>query len=151
LSQPTPGASSRHNPGIAASVASVAFGALAGGALWCFVSVAIRYNTDALIIPIGFALGVFLRWQGFSGRQAMLCAAAATVLAFAYAQYLFGAVRIAQGLGFPLREALFKADFALIADVAWANLRIHDWVALAIAMLLGCAVAAVRAPAKTPS
>lgn len=143
-----PSASMSQNPGITSSVASTIFSAMAGGALWCFASISTRYDTDFLIIPIGFALGAFLRWQGFCGKQAMLCAAASTTLAFAYAQYLFGAVRIAQTLGYPLREALFKADFALIADIAWANLHLSDWIMLAIAIALSVGVAAHRLPTK---
>ena len=132
------------NPGFASSLASTVFGGLAGGVLWCFASVSTRYDTDVLIIPIGIALGALLRWQGFSGRRAMLCAAASTLIAFAYAQYLFSAVRIAQTLGFPLREALFKSGFALTADIAWGNIHLREGILLAGAIVLSMATASLR-------
>ena len=137
---PTPGRAAA----IATCVASTVFGALAGGVLWCFVSVSTRLETGIFILPLGIALGLFMRWQGFARHVAMPCAALSTLIAFAYAEYLFGAVRIAQMLGLPLREALFKAGFALTADVAWGNLHVRDGVLLALAVLLSAGVASLH-------
>src|SRR5437879_6394445 len=83
---------------------------LAAGALWCLLALAIDHNATFLIVPLAMALALFLRWQGYDGPRGAVCAVAATVLAFVYAQYLFAAVRIAQMLGFPLRSTLFKMD-----------------------------------------
>ena len=138
---PHSAADAAQHPGILASFASVALGALAAGVLWCFIAVAVRFETDFLIVPLGLALGLFLRWQGFHGRWGAGCAAFATLIAFAYAQYLFAAVRIAQNLGLPLRDALFKAGPALIGDIAWGNL--HGREALLLAVAAAAAVAAV--------
>jgi hypothetical protein len=41
----------------------------------------------------------------------------------------------------PLRDALFKVSFELIADIALSNLRIIDAIALTIAPLASAAVA----------
>lgn len=140
------------NPGWLASCLSVVLGALAGGVIWCFASVSMRFETDFLIVPLGFALGLFLRWQGFRGRWAIGCAVAATLLAFAYAQYLFAAVRIAQTLGLPLRDAMFKAGPALTSSIAWGNLHARELTLLAGGIIAAAAAAAIawRLPARAP-
>jgi hypothetical protein len=130
---------------------SIGVGALAGGVLWCFISVALPYDTNALIIPIGGLLGLFLRWQGFRTRAGIIAAAAAILLAFIYAQFLFGAVRIAQLMGFPLRQVLFKADTVLIVNAAWVDLQDKDWIYLALAAALGMAVVGYRHTARQPA
>ncbi|MDR3385514.1 MAG: hypothetical protein P4L92_00560 [Rudaea sp.] len=118
-------------------LASALFGGLAAGAVWCLLSLATDYDTTFLIVPLAIALAIFLRWQGFGGRGGGVCAAAATLLTFVYAQYLFAAVRIAQMLGFPLRSTLFKMDFALGVQVIRANLSAWD-IGL---LVLACVVA----------
>lgn len=147
LSQPSVPTAAQH-PGILASLASACLSALAAGVAWCFVAVAVRFDTAFLIVPLGLALGLFLRWQGFRGRWGAGCAALATLIAFAYAQYLFAAVRIAQNLGLPLRDALFKAGPALTGDIAWGNL--HRQEALLLALAIGAAMiaAAGRLPTR---
>ena len=134
------------NPGLLASCASVGLGALAAGVAWCFAAVAVRFDTGLLIVPLGFALGLFLRWQGFRGRWGSGCAALSTLIAFAYAQYLFGAVRIAQNLGLPLRDALLKAGPALIGDIAWGNLHGREALLLAVATVVAIVAVAGRTP-----
>jgi hypothetical protein len=132
--------------GMAASIAAVALGSLAAGALWCFAAVTLPCDCAPLILPIGGALGAYLRWQGFSGRRGACCAVLATLAAFTYAQFLFGAVRIAQLMGSPLRDVLFKADTMLIVHAAWVDLQRRDWIFLALGVLLGIAVVAYRRP-----
>jgi hypothetical protein len=128
-------------PGFFASTLSVLLGGLAGGVAVCFVAVSTRLNDDLLLVLVGIALGVFLRWQGFAGRRAVLCAAFATALAFAYAQFLFGAVRIAQTLGLPLRDVMSKAGATLISDIAIGNLHAREWIVLGIAIALAVVTA----------
>jgi hypothetical protein len=113
-------------------------GGLAGGALWCLLSLAVDYNTTFLILPLAVGLAIFLRWQGYSGRLGSICAVTGTLLMFVYAQYLFAAVRIAQMLGFPLRSTLFKMDFALAWQVFRGHLNAYD-----VGLLLLACVAAV--------
>ena len=135
-------------PGLFTSTLSVLLGALAGGVAVCFVAVSTRLNSDLLLVLVGIALGVFLRWQGFAGRRAVLCAAFATTLAFAYAQFLFGAVRIAQTLGLPLRDVMSKAGTALIGDIAIGNLHAREWIVLGVAIALAVATVVWPAPKK---
>ena len=136
-----------------AALASTVLGGLAAGALWCLLSLAIDGDTTVLIVPLSIALALFLRWQGYVGQRGVLCAVAATLLTFAYAEYLLAAVRIAQMLGFPLRSTLFKMDPGLAWQVARANVSAAD-VALLVA---ACAIAAwlmmrrVNAPRRHPS
>lgn len=139
---------SARRPGVLASCASVGLGALAAGVIWCFASVALRFDTDFLIVPLAVALGLFLRWQGFRGRWGAGCAALATLIAFVYAQYLFAAVRIAQNLGLPLRDALLKAGPALIGDIAWGNLHWREGFLLAIAAAVSMIAVAAKLPAR---
>jgi hypothetical protein len=123
---------------------------MAGGVAWCFLSLWLPWFAQYGIVPIGIALALSLRWQGYRGTRAVVCTVLAIVIAFVYAQYLFGAVRIADSMGLPLRDALFKAGFGLTVDIAWANLRIADWLALAIATAAGAVTATVR-PRKSGS
>ena len=118
-------------------LASAVLGGLAAGAVWCLLSLATDIDTTFLIVPLAIALAAFLRWQGIGGRSGAVCAVAATLLTFAYAQYLFAAVRVAQMLGFALRNTLFKMDLALGWQVARANLSAWD-IGL---LVLACAVA----------
>jgi len=119
--------------------AAALFGGLAAGALWCLVSLAFDADTALLILPFAVAIAAFLRWQGYAGWPGAACAVAATLLAFAYAQYLFVAVRIAQTLGLPLRSTLFKMDFGLGWQIARASIGTLGTAALVAA----CATAAV--------
>ena len=136
MSQLSPAAPGRG--GMFAMLASTLFGGLAAGAVWCLVSLATDVDTTPLIVPLAIALAVFLRWQGYQGRSGAACAVVATLLTFAYAQYLFAAVRVAQMLGFPLRSTLFKMDFALGLQVIRANLSAWD-IGL---LVLACVAAA---------
>lgn len=115
---------------------------LAMGAVWCLLSLQTYHDTSFLIVPLGAAIGGFMRWQKLCGWTGAACAGCATLLAFAYAQYLFAAVRIAQLLGFSLRKTLFKLDFALAVQVAGANITGWDigWLAVAIILAAGIAM-----------
>ncbi|HET8943054.1 MAG TPA: hypothetical protein VFN13_13820 [Rudaea sp.] len=90
-------------------------------------------NTALLIVALAIGIAAFMRWQHYQGVHGAVCAVVATMLAFAYAQYLFAAVHIAQMLGFSLRSTLFKMDFALAWQAARANLTTLDcfWLVLA--------------------
>ncbi|MFT3789525.1 MAG: hypothetical protein QM741_00295 [Rudaea sp.] len=130
---------------VLAVLVSALLGGLAGGMSWCFLALWLPWPTQFWIVPIAIGLAAFACWQDYRGRVAVACTALAIGIAFIYAQYLFGAVRIADSMGLSLREALFKAGFNLTADIAWANLRTKDWVALAVALLVGMGAARVCA------
>jgi hypothetical protein len=120
---------------------SALLGGLAGGVACCSLSLIFPWPGVFWIVPIGGVLGAFSRWQGYRGRAAAACAVLAILIAFAYAQFLCGAIRIADALSISLRETLFKAGFDFIADVAWANLRWTGWSAFAFAIAVGTSIA----------
>lgn len=137
-------ASKPARPSTIAILVSALLGGLAGGVAWCFLSLWLPWSVQFWIVPIGILLAASARWQGYRGGAAIACTVLAIAIAFVYAQYLFGAVRIADSMGLPLREALFKAGFGLTADIAWAHLRMSDWIAFALAILLGSGAAMAR-------
>ena len=143
-----PNTSNRAAPRAIAILMSALLGGMAGGVAWCFLSLWLPWFAQFWIVPIAIVLAVSARWQGYREGASIACTLLAVVIAFAYAQYLFGAVRIADSMGLPLREALFKAGFGLTADIAWANLRTPDWVALALAVAAGVAVARLRSSSR---
>ena len=136
-----PNTSNRAAPRAIAILVSALLGGMAGGVAWCFLSLWLPWFAQFWIVPIAIVLAVSARWQGYREGAAIACTLLAVVIAFAYAQYLFGAVRIADSMGLSLREALFKAGFGLTADVALGNLRASDGIALATALLAGAIAA----------
>ena len=127
---------------VLSTLAAVLMSGLAIGAFWCLLSLHTNRDTSILIVPMAAAIGAFMRWQKLRGGTGMACALGATVLAFAYAQYLFAAVRVAQVLGLSLRKTLFKLDFGLAMQVARANVSIADigW------LVLGCGISVLLIP-----
>ena len=133
-------------PGAIAVLVSALLAGLAGGVARCFLSLWLPWHAQFWIVPIGVLIALSSRWQGYRDGAAVVCTALAIGVAFVYGQYLFGAVRIADSMGLPLREALFKAGFDLTANIAWANLRALDWGALALAVAVGVIAARLRGP-----
>lgn len=124
--------------GLFSAILSTVLGGLSCGALWCLLALGLARGGEYLIVPLGAAIGLYFRWLGFRGARAAICATSAVLIAFVYAQYLFAAVRVAQMLGFALRNTLFKMDWGLAWQAASANLAIWDFVALAIAIITAC-------------
>ncbi len=134
----------RKTPGLISCIATTAIAGLAAGALWCLLALSVTHGAGFLIVPLGAAIGWYFRWLGFPGKRGAACAIAAVLIAFVYAQYLFAAVRVAQMLGFPLRNTLFKMDFGLALQAASTNLGGWDFVWLTAACGLAVAIAGFR-------
>ncbi|MBS0556634.1 MAG: hypothetical protein JSR27_04375 [Proteobacteria bacterium] len=137
----------RKSPGFFSCFATTAIAGLAAGALWCLLALGLHRGGAFLIVVLGGAIGAYFRWLGFAERRGAICATSAVLIAFVYAQYLFAAVRVAQVLGFPLRNTLFRMDAGLAWQAANANLGAWDFVWLALA----CAIAvwfAIRISAR---
>jgi len=124
---------------------SALLGGLAGGVAWCLIVLSFEWAATFGIVPIAFALGAFARWQGYRQRAAIACGVVAIGVTFLYAHYLFGAVHIADAMGLPLRDTLFKAGFALTFDIARANMYARDWLAFALAQLAAISSASLGA------
>jgi hypothetical protein len=123
---------------IVALAACVLLSGLAAGAVWCLISLFTERDTSITLVVFAFLIALFLRWQGYANRNGAIGAVAATLIAFVYAQYLFSAVHMAEMLGFPLRDTLFKMDLPFAWRVAKSTLTVWDFLTL----LLACAVAA---------
>lgn len=149
MSSPSPVAP-RTRAGTCTAVSATLLAGLAGGALWCLLSLGIvERGVAALIVPIAAAIGVYFRWLDIRGLRGTACAIASILIAFAYAQYLFAAVRIAQMLGFPLRSTLFQMDAALGWQVARANVGVWDLLLLVAAFAIAALI--VRRASPQPS
>jgi len=122
---------------IVALTACVLLSGLAAGALWCLLSLFTERDTTLSLVVFAVLVALFLRWQGFANRNGAIGAVFATIVTFVYAQYLFSAVHMAEMLGFPLRDTLFKMDLPFAWRVAKSTLGIWDFAVL----LLACAVA----------
>ena len=129
----------RTPPGLWSCLFTTAIAGLAAGALWCLLALALPRGADFLIVPLGGAIGFYFRWLGFPGKRGAICAIASVLIAFVYAQWLFAAVRVAQMLGFPLRNTLFKMDWGLAWHAASANIGTWDFVWLALALMTAVA------------
>jgi uncharacterized membrane protein YbjE (DUF340 family) len=103
----------------AALIAATLLSGLAAGALWCLLSIFIDSESAVVLIAFACLIGLFMRWQGYADRRGAIGAVVATLIAFVYAQYLFAAVRMANLLGFPLRDTLFRMDL----PYAWRIVR----------------------------
>ena len=129
----------RKTPGLFSCTATSAIAGLAAGALWCLLALGLARGAEFLIVPLGAAIGLYFRWLGFRGARGAICATSAVLIAFVYAQYLFAAVRVAQMLGFALRNTLFKMDWGLAWQAASTNLGGWDYVWLAMALPIAAA------------
>lgn len=129
---------------IVALVACVVLSGLAAGALWCLLSLFIERDSSIALVAFAFLIALFLRWQGFANRNGAIGAVIATTFAFVYAQYLFSAVRMAEMLGFPFRDTLFKMDLPFAWRVAKSTVTMWDFAILIVA----CVVAAVATSYK---
>jgi len=104
---------------LAALIAATLLSGLAAGALWCLLSIFIDSQSAVMLIAFAAIIGWFMRWLDYADRRGATGAVIATLIAFVYAQYLFAAVRMANLLGFPLRDTLFRMDL----PYAWRLVR----------------------------
>ena len=117
---------------------------LAAGALCCLLALMIKLDPAWLMLPCAFAIGAFVRWQGYRGARGAIIAACTMLLSMLYTEYLYAAVRIADMLGFALRDTLFKMDWRLAWQLVRGNLSGTALAALVLALLGGAWIAARR-------
>lgn len=128
-------------------IAATLLSGLAAGALWCLLSIFIDSESSIVLIVFACLTGLFMRWQGYADRRGAIAAVIATLIAFVYAQYLFAAVRMANLLGFPLRDTLFRMDLPYAWRIARDSV---TWWELGF-VLIACAVAVTTTQWKSPS
>jgi len=114
---------------------------LAAGALCCLLALLIKLDPAWLMLPSALGIGAFVRWQGYRGARAALIAATAMLLGVLYTEYLYAAVRIADMLGFPLRDTLFKMDWRLAWQIMQGNSGAVEVVVLVSAPIIAATIA----------
>jgi len=112
------------------------------GAVWMVPSMMFGRALPALVLPVGWVLGVVVRrWLRFQGIAGAVLAAGATLLAAAYTACLVAAASISGMMGVGLAQAMSDAGPAMLIELARLAQGPGD-VALALA---GAALAAMVA------
>ncbi|MEO7324787.1 MAG: hypothetical protein ABIW82_08160 [Dokdonella sp.] len=122
----------------AIGIATALMCALAGGAIWCMLSLYSRRDLAAFAFVVALFVVWSLRAHGYAARRsgtviAIFCVALAALYSF----YLQAVAQIASMLGLPMRVALLRMEPAMALDIAWTNLR--GWNLLMIAIAIVCA------------
>ena len=131
-------------------IATVLLTGLAAGALCCLLALMIRQNPVWLMLPMALAIGAFMRWQRFDGKRGAIAAAGAMLICVIYAEYLYAAVRMADMLGFPLRDTLFKMDWRLAWQVVRGNADAVETAMLVLAPAIAATLCARRGSRGAP-
>jgi hypothetical protein len=109
--------------------------ALAGGALWCMLSIYSRSEVVAFAFVVALFVVWTLRAHGYAARwTGVLVAVFCVGLASLYSFYLQAVAQVASLLGLPMRSAFHQMDMAMAIDIAWANLHGWNMVVVGIAM-----------------
>lgn len=121
----------------AIGIATAAMCALAGGAVWCLLSLYSRGDLAAFAFPVALPVVWTLRKHGYAGRWSGACIAGICV-AFAalYSFYLQAVAQVAGMLGLPMRDALLKMSPGMAIDIARANLGLASAAAIVAAIML---------------
>jgi len=114
---------------------------LASGALICLFALMIKRDPAWLMLPCALGIGWFIRWQGYRGAGGATAASVAMLICLIYAQYLYAAVRMADMLGFPLRDTLFKMDWRLAWQIVASNFGAADAAVFLISPFLAAGAA----------
>lgn len=105
--------------------------ALAGGALWCLLSLYTRGDLAAFAFVVALAVAWQLRGNGYAGRgSGALAAAFCVALAAAYSFYLQAVAQVAAMLGLPMRAALLQMEPGMALAIARANF--SGWSAVVV-------------------
>jgi len=137
---------SRRSPFL--GIATALMCALAGGAVWCLLSLYERGDLAGFAFVVALPVAWSLRYFGFGGTAAgAVIAALCVLLASAYSFCLQAVARIAAMLGVPMRDALWKMGGPMTIDVALAHL---GTTTLAITIAAAILAAALVARRRTP-
>jgi hypothetical protein len=126
----------------AIGVATAFMCALAGGALWCMLSLYSRSEMPAFAFVVAAFVVWTLRAHGYAARaMGAVVAIVCVVLAALYAFYLQAVAEVASLLGLSMRSALGQMEPGMALDIARANL--HGWNLLVIGVAVLAAGAAM--------
>lgn len=123
--------------GYVLGIATALMCALAGGAVWCLISLYARNELAGFAFVVALLVTWALRTHGFGGHWfgallAAVCVAFGTVYAF----YLQAVAQIAGVLGISMRSALLRMEPAMGFDIARGNLTGINGAIVAAAMAL---------------
>lgn len=122
----------------AIGIATALMCALAGGALWCMLSLYSRSDLSAFAFVVTLLVVWALRTHGYAARwSGVLIAIFCVALAALYSFYLQAVAQIASLLGLPMRAALLQMQPGMALDIAWTNLR--GWSLLIVGVAIVCA------------
>ncbi len=118
-------------------IATLGMSALAAGALWCVIAVVLDRELSWLALPIGMAIAQISRMNDIDERWwGAPLAAALTLVACAYAEYLLAAVHTSKLLGIQFKNALINIGPGMAYALARAKLGLVDWLLLSTGALL---------------
>jgi hypothetical protein len=132
----------------AIGVATALMCALAGGALWCMLSLYSRSELPAFAFIVALFVVWTLRAHGYAARAiGVVVALACVALAALYAFCLQAVAQVASLLGLSMRSALSQMDTGMAFDIARGNLRGWNLLVIGIAVLgAGAAMLWKKAP-----
>ena len=121
--------------------------ALAGGAVWCLLSLYSRGDLAAFAFVVALCIVWQLRGNGYAGRwSGALIAAFCVALAAAYSFYLQAVAQVASMLGLPMRVALLQMEPGMAIAIACKNLDVWNTVTIGGAMAVAaCTILFPRA------
>ena len=119
---------------------------LSAGAAWALAALILRGEASFMAAPAALAAVLGTGWARPRSRLvAALSAAALTLLAAAYALYLWAAALIAGGVGLEFGDALLRTAPGMAAALLGARLSPADHALIAGSALLAAVIAARRA------
>lgn len=123
----------------AIGIATALMSALAGGAVWCLLSLYSRSELAGFAFVVAVVVAWTLRTHGFAGsRIGAFVAAACVLLAAIYAACLQAVAQIASLLGLSMRATLLQMDPSMALAIARANL--SGWSAAIVASAIALAI-----------
>ena len=139
-----------HRPARAMGAATVFMVALAGGAVWCLLSLYVRARMPWFAFVIALFVAWALRSHGVGGRAGAALGTLSVLLATVYAACLQAVAEIASRVGMPMGEAFARMDPWLALDVARWNA--DGWsIATALLAALLAAILAWRGSRRADS
>lgn len=110
--------------------------ALAAGAVWCVIALAMGRELAVLSLPIAVVVAWALRSHGYAASWlGAMVAVVSTALACFYAQYLLATAEIASTFGLPFREGLTKSGFDMVTALMARRLDVIDMATFAAAAI----------------
>ena len=133
----------------ALGIATAVMCALAGGAVWCLLSLYTRSDLAAFAFVVALLITWALRTHGYGGGWfGALLAAACVVFGAVYAFYLQAVAQVASLLGLSMRSTLLQIEPSMALAIARANLSGMNGVIIAAAALLSAVLMLRRYPAN---